>query len=106
MQPMRPAAIFALLLAAAPAWAQQPVSAPEPLDPRKNQKIERIRIEDAGSRVDELRVGGQTQSITVQPAGDMPAYEMQPSDLARTRPADRRDGMSSGTPRVWNLLNF
>lgn len=102
---MRAAAIFAALLLAAPAWAQQP-GAPEPLEPRKNQKIERIVVEDAGSRVDELRVGGETKSITVQPKAAVPAYEMLPSDLARSRPADRRDGMASGSQRVWNVLAF
>ena len=52
------------------AVAQTPAAVPappEPLEGRQNQKIERIRHEDAGSRIDEVRVGGQTQSITVQP---------------------------------------
>jgi hypothetical protein len=106
MQPMRTAAIFALLLAAAPAWGQQPASAPEPLDPRKNQKIERIRIEDKGNTIDELRVGGQTQNITVQPKAAVPAYEIQPSDLARSRPADSREGLAGRKQRVWNVLDF
>jgi hypothetical protein len=105
MRAMRAAAIFAVLIAVVPAWAQQ-AATPEPLDPKKNQKIERIVVEDAGSRVDELRVGGETKSITVQPKAAVPAYEMLPNDLARTRPADRRDGMSSGTQRVWNVLGF
>ena len=76
------------------------------LDPRKNQKIERIRVEDAGNRIDEVRVGGQTQSITVQPKADVPSYEIQPSDLARDRPADSREGMSARKQRVWNVLDF
>ena len=76
-------------------------------DPRQNQKIERIRIEDGGARIDELRVGGQTQSITVQPKANVPAYEFQPTDLARSRPADNRDGLSSpSSQRVWNLFKF
>jgi hypothetical protein len=74
-------------------------------DSRANQKVERIRIEDESSRIDELRVGGQTQSITVQPKGSaLPAYEIQPGDLARSRPQDKRDG--TGNARVWNVLNF
>ena len=77
------------------------------VDPRRNQKIERIRIEDNGARIDELRVGGQTQSITVQPKANVPEYEFQPSDLARSRPADNRDGLSSpSSQRVWNILRF
>lgn len=96
--------LIALGLAATAAAAQTPAERP---DPRKNQKIERIRVEDAGNRVDELRVGGQTQSITVQPKANVPSYEIQPTDLARSRPADNRDGMSSATgKRVWNVRNF
>jgi hypothetical protein len=103
---MRLLPLLALTLLPA-AFAQTPPDVPQaPLDPRKNQKIERIRVEDAGSRVDELRVGGETQSVTVQPRGDVPAYEMQPNDMARSRPADRREGFSGGSQRVWNVLSF
>ncbi len=74
---------------------------------RNDQKIQRIRIEDAGSRIDELRVGGETQSVTVQPKLDMPAWQVQPSDGARSRPEakDRRGG-EGGAQRVWNVMTF
>lgn len=79
----------------------------EPLDPRQNQKIERIRREHDGTIVEELRVGGQTERIEVQPKGDLPAYEIDAAPLSRNRPADHRDGMSaSGGRRSWNLLRF
>ncbi len=79
----------------------------EQLDGRRNQKIERIRHEDAGSRIDEVRYGGQTQSIVVQPKADVPEYEVQPAPLSRARPADNRDGLSgAGGQRYWNLLRF
>lgn len=70
-----------------------------------NQRTERIRVEDGGSRVDELRVGGQTQSITVQPkVGTMPEYEVQPADGVRNR---LRNGSESTTgARVWNVMKF
>ena len=84
-----------------------PVEREEPANARRNQKIERIHIEDGGASIDELRVGGQTQSITVQPKANVPEYEFQPTDLARSRPADKRDGLSSpSSQRVWNLLRF
>jgi streptogramin lyase len=51
---------------------------------KANQLIERITVEDAGSRIDEVRFGGQTRSITVQPKGGMPAYDIQPETGART----------------------
>ena len=72
---------------------------------RSDQRIEHIRVEDEGSRIDELRVGGQTQSITVQPkVGNLPEYEVQPSDGVRNRP---RNGAETDTgSRVWNLKKF
>lgn len=86
------------------AFAQQlPVVEPQ----RSTQKIERIQVEDAGSRIDELRVGGQTKSITVQPkVGDVPAYEVQPSDGVRNLPGSRNGSESSTGPRVWNVMKF
>jgi hypothetical protein len=79
----------------------------EQTEGRRSQKIERIRVEDGGATIDELRYGGQTQSINVQPKAKLPDYEFQPTDLARSRPADHRDGLSSsGSPRVWNFLRF
>jgi len=100
-------------LLACTALAAQTVPAPplvqesQPQDGRRNQKVQRIHIEDAGVRIDEVRYGGQTQSITVQPKADVPEYEIQPTDLGRSRPADHRDGMSSATgQRVWNVFRF
>ena len=68
------------------------LSQKEAADSDKGQRIERIVVEDAGSRIDELRVGGETRSITVQPkvGGKLPAYEVRPNN---------------GT-RVWNLGRF
>ncbi len=96
----------------APARAQEEarqLSKEEQKDARRegrlNQRTQRIQVEDAGSRVDELRIGGQTQNITVQPkTGTMPEYEVQPSDGVRNRP---RNGAETTTgPRVWNVMKF
>lgn len=106
-----------LLIGPLLAWtALAAQTAPAPVPPiqerglaagRNNQRVERIRVEDAGVTVDEVRYGGQTQSITVQPKADVPEYEIQPPALARTRPADHRDGMGSATgQRVWNVIKF
>jgi len=105
-----------MLLAPFLAWtalAAQTVPAPplvqesQQTEGRKNQKVERIRTEDAGVRIDEVRYGGQTQSIVVQPKADVPEYEIQPTDLSRARPGDHRDGMSNATgQRVWNVFKF
>jgi len=74
---------------------------------RRNQKIERLVHEDAGSRIEESRYGGQTESITVQPKAAVPAYEVQPPSQARTLAADDRRGLAgSGGTRYWNVLKF
>ena len=74
---------------------------------RANQRTERIQVEDAGSRVDELRVGGQTQSISVQPkAGNMPSYEVQSPDGARSRAGSHNGAETTTAPRVWNVFKF
>lgn len=75
---------------------------------RHNQRIEHIVVEDAGSRVQELRVGGQTQSITVQPktGTPLPAYEVRSNDGARARPGNFNESDTVTAPRVWNLRNF
>jgi hypothetical protein len=103
---MRKFLVLISLAATLPALAQTTIERGEKLDPRKNQKIEHIRTEDDGNRIDEVRVGGQTQSVTVQPKNGAPAYELQPSDQARSRPADSRDGFAERKQRVWNVFGF
>lgn len=51
---------------------------------RANQLIENITVEDGGARIEEHRFGGETRSITVQPKGGLPAYDVQPSTGARS----------------------
>jgi hypothetical protein len=86
---------------------REQLSNPEQLQGRNNQRTERIRVEDGGSRVDELRVGGQTQSITVQPKGsDMPEYEVQSPDGARSRSGSNSGAETNTAPRVWNVMKF
>lgn len=54
-------------------------AAPAPAAPDAiEKKAERIRVEDSGARIDELRIGGETKSIDVKPKGGMPAYQVQP----------------------------
>ncbi len=84
---------------------REQLSNTEQKDKRVEQRTERIHLQDQGSTVDELRIGGQTRSITVQPAaGNMPSYEVLPSDGVRNRP---QNGAESTTgPRVWNVMKF
>ncbi len=107
---MHPRYLLLAPLLACTALAAQTVPAAQaspPLEGRKNQKVEFIHHEDDGAVIDEVRYAGQTQSIKVQPKSGLPEYEIQPTDMARSRPADHRDGLSSATgQRVWNLFKF
>jgi hypothetical protein len=87
--------------------ASSPAAAPVASSGRPDQTIQRIRIEDAGSRIDEVRVGGETQSITVQPktGTNVPAYEVKPSDTARGAAPSTYKNDTNGS-RVWNVLKF
>ncbi|MDD2845945.1 MAG: hypothetical protein PHT57_13435 [Rhodoferax sp.] len=84
--------VLPLLLACGLAWSQTatPTSraasaAVQTEAPARAQaRVEHIRVEDAGARIDEVRVGGETQSITVQPKAGMPAYEVAPKTGERT----------------------
>ncbi len=89
---MRPIfTLISLLLACGLAWSQTAPAAVaasttvQPEAPGKVQpRVEHIHIEDAGARIDEVRVGGETQSITVQPKGNLPAYQVAPKTGERS----------------------
>ena len=106
--------VLAALACAAPLAAVHAQSAPPPPDatqatpepPRRNQKIEHIRVEDAGARVDEVRYGGQTQSISVQPKANMPSYEVLPNNTGRDRQSQSETGGNGNGARVWDVLKF
>ncbi|KWT97119.1 MULTISPECIES: hypothetical protein [unclassified Variovorax] len=107
-------ALLAALAGAAPLAAVHAQSAPPPAEaqatpesPRRNQKIEHIHVEDSGARVDEVRYGGQTQSITVQPKANVPSYEVLPNQGGRDRQGRSEAGGGNGNgARVWNVLKF
>ena len=92
--------VVALLACAGIGWAQTAtppakppavaVAAPPQPASGANQLIERIHVEGGTTQIDELRVGGETRSITVQPRGGLPAYDVQPA---------------TGT-RAWKVLGF
>jgi hypothetical protein len=77
-----------------------------PLLGAESQRIERSRIEDEGSRIDELRYGGSVQQILVQPKFAVPAYEIQTFDAIRNRPTGRDGAPPTHPQRVWNVLGF
>ena len=105
--------LFALIPARAQSSAAVVAPIGEPitagaLPSRSDKRIETIHFEDAGSRIDEVRFGGETHSITVQPLNSrMPAYEIVPANGARNRPIGERDSASGNSgQRVWKLFGF
>jgi hypothetical protein len=97
-----------------PAVAQTPPPDVQPAtgavvkpNPATEKRVERIHIEDAGSRIDELRVGGETRTITVAPKGGMPAYEVEPATANRAPGTTERSGAgATGGTRTWKVLGF
>lgn len=80
-----------LFLASSCLWAQNvPTQSASQAQPQttnavsREPRIERIRIEDKGAVIDELREGGLTQSIEVKPKGGLPAYQVAPGNGQRT----------------------
>lgn len=115
---MRASALLSFcLVSTAAAWAQAPAGTPAAAPPLvadnpgpsgTEKRIERIRIEDKGARIDEVRYGGEAQSITVQPLNSaLPAYEIVPHNGARVRPGNERDNAQGNAgQRVWKVLGF
>lgn len=73
----------------------------------KNEpKEQRTVVEDGRARIEELRVRGQLQRVTVNPKGRAPSYEIVVGDGGR----DLSDGPSPSRgavgKRVWNVLSF
>ncbi len=95
-----------LAASALPAFAQvsatPTASAPKLVEPARlagrEQLTERIIIEDGGARISELRFGGETRSITVQPKGGMPAYDV--------RPISGADTQNTSGARTWKIFGF
>ncbi|MDD2728896.1 hypothetical protein [Malikia sp.] len=94
---------LALLLSTlACAAAAQPGARPtQEVKPVIEQKAEQITHEDAGSRIDELRVGGQTRRIEVTTKSALPAYQVQPLDANPQDQSERGAGKSR-----WRLVDF
>lgn len=104
-------ALCGLAFTAAHAQTPPPATPPESVAPERSfgeRRIERIHHEDKATSIEELRVGGETQTITVTPKGGMPAYEVRPQASSQGVARTDRGAGSSGTggTRVWKILDF
>jgi hypothetical protein len=59
-------------------------SSPKSAKLAPDQATQHIVIEDASTRIDEVRVGSETKSIDVHPKNGMPAYQVAPKSGERT----------------------
>jgi len=74
---------------------------------RAEPSVRHLVHEDEGSKIDELRVRGQTQFVVVTPkVGITKSYEILVNRSGR-EPANGTGGADSATgKRVWNVLDF
>lgn len=98
--------LLTLACACAPCLAQDaaaktaPPAAGEPA-------VRRSVIEDSGARIEELRVRGQVQRITVTTKlGGTSRYEIIPADGARDMSEGPGSTRGAAGKRVWNLMSF
>ena len=106
-------AALSLLLAAMPVAAQTaalaaPTAAPASGSGEKapvDRKVEHLATQDKSVTIDEVRVGGQTQSIEVEPSNDkLRPYQVQPDNAdAGINDKSNTKGL---TNRSWKLFDF
>ena len=109
-----PAVVSICLAAILPATAQTSPAETRPgaeiaptTSAKPESRIKRIHIEDSGTRIDELRVGGETRTITVAPKGGMPAYDLVPATANLSPGTTERSGAgANGGARTWKILGF
>lgn len=95
--------LLSLLLAAPLGLAASAALARDVPEPQ----VQQIVLEDDHTRVEELRVRGQTQKVTVQPKNSKaPAYEIIMGDGSRELSAGPGSTRGAAGQRVWRLLDF
>jgi Protein of unknown function (DUF2782) len=93
------ALLVVLMLLLGAAASAQVKEAPEP-------NVQRTVVQDDGARIEELRVRGQVQRITVKPK-NAAEYEVVPPAGGRDPSQNRANQQAgAGGQRVWNLLRF
>jgi len=103
---LRPACIvlgLAGLAAPATGWSQTPPSADKPAPPQSASGVDRRVIEDGSVRIEELRVRGQLQSVTVQ--SKVPGARPYQILLGRGGRDPSQDKSAAGQSS-WSILSF
>lgn len=87
--------------AALPATPGADIAGREPIEPN----VQHIVVEGENSRVEELRVRGQTRSVTVKNK-NAPTYEIVIGDGSRDLSSDGGAQKGAAGQRVWRVLSF
>ena len=99
-RPVHPISLLALLVSS---LGVQPALAAETPEAR----IENIVVEDDRTRIEERRVRGETEKVTVQPKNSKaPSYEIVMGDGSRDLMAGPGSNRGTVGQRVWRLLTF
>ena len=100
-------AAAAISLSAMPAHAADgPVPAAETPLANGEPAVRHTVIDDGRTRIEELRVRGQLQRITVEPKGRAPAYEIVTGDGAPDFADGAGGSRGAAGKRVWNVFRF
>jgi len=95
---------------APPALAASSVPLPEESEARRptggEPVIKRTVIDDSQAHIEELRVRGNLQKVTVAPKGRAPSYEVLTGDGYHSTADDPGTSRGSAGKRVWNVLRF
>lgn len=101
---------FAAALAIVVAAAAAPVAAAETgaaASPAAGEPaVRHTVIEDGRARIEEVRVRGQLQRVTVDPKGGAPSYEIITGDGSRDLSEGTNTSRGAAGKRVWNVLRF
>jgi len=98
------AVAIAVAAAAAPVAAADTEAAATPA--AGEPAVRRTVIEDGRARIDEVRVRGQLQRVTVEPKGRAPSYEIITGDGSHDLSDGTNTSRGAAGKRVWNVLRF
>ncbi|MCV2361348.1 hypothetical protein LNV08_20495 [Paucibacter sp. TC2R-5] len=107
LTPLLALSLAAFVSPAAFAADKAEATAPASAQPVADAKVVETVIEDDNTRIEELRVRGQTQKVTVQPKNSkLPSYEIIMGDASRDLSPGAGTTRAAAGRRVWSVLSF
>ncbi|WP_353399904.1 hypothetical protein [Hydrogenophaga sp. 5NK40-0174] len=85
---------------------EAPAASPAEADTGIETKAEYIHHEDEQTSIDEVRIGGETRSIRVQPKSGAPGYEISPAAPGRSGAVSDQNSQGNSGRSRWRILNF